>query len=142
VFCDGDDCDPARGERWQKRIAARRAEDRAAIEAEVALRTRERQELLRVYETDELDYPPEVLSSTDLDLPRHLLRHRMHGEVVVGVNINSRGDVVGAWIDHSTLGLADDWVLDQVADWKFTPPMHRGRPVNATAEVPLRIDIR
>lgn len=146
VFCDDEGCETSRLEPLQARAGLRNAEYRsaaaAAIEGRLEVERRRREELTRVYDVTDLDRVPQVVGDTTLDFPDHLLRRRTRGRIVLSVDLSREGEVVDVQIDSSTLLRFNDFVVDEVGTWKFTPPVRNGRVVKARTQVPLNIRIQ
>ena len=60
------------------------------------------------------------------------------GEGLSGVLV---GEVLDVQIASSDLPDFSDFVSREVRSWKFTPPTRAGRPVRATARLPIPIHI-
>jgi len=88
-----------------------------------------------------LDRTPRPVGVSGLDLPRRLLRRKAHGEIVLLVELSPAGEVVDVRIDASDLPDFEDFVVDAVRGWRFTPPTRHGRPVQATARLPIPIHV-
>ncbi len=130
IFCHHGRCRASEGRRLRERAAARRA----AWEAE----GRTAQEELR--EAGELDATPRLAGIYGIDLPPRLLRRHPGGRVVVEVELGPDGRVLDARVEESQLPELEELLLDQVREWRFTPPTQNGRPVRARARLPIRID--
>lgn len=89
-----------------------------------------------------LDRTPTPVGVAGFHFPPRLLRREVDGEIVVLVELDPAGAVLDAAIASSDLPDFDPYVLDQVRSWRFTPPTYQGRPVEATARLPIPIRIR
>jgi TonB family protein len=153
VFCDEGACDVSGVERLHARARHRDASARAEIEAAMAERAAaeaavraaaeaRRRELARLHEVDELDEVPRPIGFEGIDFPRYLMNRRVRGKIVLSVSLDTEGDVTHVEVASSTVGHLDEFIVAEVAGWKFTPPTRGGRPVNARADLPLQIRIR
>jgi len=147
LFCEDGVCEASKSAWLGQRVRTRRAIERADAEAiaaaaaeKAALDNRE-QELARLFEPYELDQVPKLVGEPNIDLPRHLLRYRARGKIVVMLELDLDGEITSAEIDSSDLPMFNNFVLEQVRGWKFTPPMHEGRPVHARARLPIPIQV-
>jgi TonB family protein len=142
VFCDASTgCDPERADVLRERSAGRAQwvahvrESAAASQAaaEAALADRDERE-------GRLDTPLRPLASTRLELPERLRRRRWEGEVMMRVDVGPEGEVLAAAVDASNLPPAfGEFLIAEVRTWRFNPPRRDGRPVSATALLPIPI---
>jgi protein TonB len=89
----------------------------------------------------QLDQTPRPIGVFGFNFPRHLLREKANGRIVLLLKLSHEGKVLDAEIHSSNLPRFNDFVLKEVRDWKFTPPTQNGEPVNATARLPIPIRI-
>lgn len=126
VFCEDGSCDPSRAERLRPRPGHEGARERRSVAAE------------------DLDALPRPLGATGLELPSRLRRDPVRGEIVLLLELDSRGQVLDVRVASSDLADRPEleaFVASQVASWRFTPPTQRGRPVRARARLPVPIRI-
>jgi len=90
----------------------------------------------------ELDQLPRPIGVSGFDFPARLKRKQVSGKIVLIIKLDQDGNVIDAEIDSSNLPKFDDFVRNEVASWKFTPPTKNGRPVKAHARLPIPINIR
>lgn len=128
IFCEGDACDAERVERLHARAAARHAARADTAKQRIAEAAR--------------DTPPQAIARPTLEIPAHLRRRAVSGEVVVNVRVAKDGRVTDARIETSELPAFDELVLANVRDWQFRPRLRRGHAVEAVARVPIPIRIR
>jgi TonB family protein len=147
LLCDDRACGTASLERMRTRAALRDATTRAGL---AALRARDRAEpaeaaaaaeVAALREAEALDRLPQPIGVSGFDFPPHLRRHKVSGQIVLQLRLSHRGEVLHARVDSSELPAFDDFVLHEVAGWRFTPPTRRGLPVQATARFPISIEI-
>ncbi len=150
VFCANGACAAAHAEPLLARAHAREAEiraERARAAAEAFARKRAedaaRAEAARLagLELAALDAKPRPIGDAGFDFPRRLLGRKVHGEIVLVLELNPQGEVLGVEIDSSELPDFDTFVADAVKEWRFTPPTQQGRPVAARARFPIAIQI-
>ncbi len=127
VFCEGEHCEVAQAERLEQRRA-----QRAAAEAELEQSLRE---------LTELDAPPRPVEVAELEFPRKLRRREVEGRIVLRVRLSREGRVLDARVESSDLPDFDEFVVESVRSWRFTAPTWRGRPIEATARLPIPIKI-
>jgi protein TonB len=89
----------------------------------------------------ELDQIPRPIGVSGFRFPRRLRKKPVSGTIVLSLKLNAEGDVLDVEIHSSNLPDFDDFVLDEVRRWKFTPPTQQGRPVKARARLPIPIRI-
>ncbi len=89
----------------------------------------------------DLDQIPRPIGVTGFNFPRRLKRKAVRGRVVLLIRLSPEGDVVEATVDSSTLPDFSDFVRNEVARWRFTPPTKNGQPVKAKARLPIPINI-
>ena len=65
----------------------------------------------------------------------------MRGTVTLLVKLDPEGNVTDVQVDSSNLPQFNNHVLREVKSWKFTPPTQQGRPVKASARLPIPIHI-
>jgi TonB family protein len=85
--------------------------------------------------------PPRPVEGTRLDLPRRFLRKKVDGRIVLLLQVSEAGRVLDVAVDSSDLPELDTFVSDEVRHWTFHPPTRDGRPVLATARLPIPIRI-
>jgi len=90
----------------------------------------------------DLDAMPRPIGVTGFDFPARLRRDPVNGRVVLLLKPDENGDVLDVQLDASTLPRFNDFVLDAVRGWRFTPPTRRGQPVKAQARLPIPIHIQ
>ncbi len=90
----------------------------------------------------DLDTIPRPLHGQQLSFPMRLRRRAAQGTVLLRLRLGPDGVVLEADVDRSDLPEFDVIVLDQVRDWRFTPPTLRGQPVHAEALFPIPISIQ
>lgn len=134
VFCTAPGrCDPERVERLFARAAGR--------EAQVVRSLRETVEEVRRAEAG-LDAPVRPLGDVQLDLPRRLLRRKVQGEIVLRVSLDTEGLPLGVEVESTDLPPEfSAFLVEEVGGWRFTPPRRFGRPVTATARLPIPIQV-
>jgi protein TonB len=90
----------------------------------------------------DLDQLPRPIGVSGFNFPARLKRKKASGKIVLIIRLDQDGNVIDAEIDQSNLPNFDDFVRNEVASWKFTPPTRNGRPVKAHARLPIPINIR
>ncbi len=90
----------------------------------------------------ELDQIPRPIGVYGFRFPHRLLRREAHGTVVLLLRLDERGEVLDVRLDSSDLPDFDDFVLGEVAKWRFTPPTRKGHPVKARARLPIPIHVK
>lgn len=83
--------------------------------------------------------PPRPLPGAKLDFPRRLLRKKVDGRIVLLLQVSEEGRVLDVAVDSSDLPEFEDFVANEVRRWSFHPPTREGRPVVATARLPIPI---
>jgi TonB family protein len=142
VFCEEGRCDPKHAERLRARAARRDAALVAEIEERERLIAFQRaRHTAATHSVIDLDQPPRPIGVSGFEFPRRLLRSPVDGEVVLLVEISEEGEVLGVQIASSDLPDFSDFVTREVRGWRFTPPTRAGRPVRATARLPIPIHI-
>jgi TonB family protein len=89
----------------------------------------------------DLDKRPRPIGVFGFNFPRRLLKKKASGKIVLLLELNHEGEVLNVEVDSSNLPDFDEFVVAQVASWKFTPPTQQGRPVQARARLPIPISI-
>jgi len=89
----------------------------------------------------DLDQLPRPIGAS-LDFPRRLRRNPVSGKIVLLIKLETDGSVSDVEVDSSNLPAFDDFVVNEVSRWKFTPPTQQGRPVRAKARLPFPIHIQ
>ena len=89
----------------------------------------------------ELDQMPRPVGVFGLNFPRRLLKEKVNGRIVLLIKLSHEGKVLDVEISSSNLPGFNDFVLNEVRGWKFTPPTRNGQPVNAVARLPIPIRI-
>jgi TonB family protein len=142
VFCADGDCDPGRAERLHARAAKRDVEILKEIEEYERLVAFERaRRTAAAHTVVDLDRPPHPIGVSGLGFPYRLRRSPVDGEIVLLVDISEDGEVLDVQIASSNLPAFNSHVSHQVRSWRFTPPRRGGRPVRATARLPISIHI-
>ncbi len=90
----------------------------------------------------ELDQLPRPIGVSGFNFPARLKRKKASGKIVLIIRLDQDGSVIDAEVDSSSLPRFDDFVRNEVASWKFTPPTKNGRPVKAHARLPIPINIQ
>lgn len=74
--------------------------------------------------------------------PVESIRKRQSGNVLVAVDVDAQGAVVGARVLHSSgFNLLDDSAVSAVQRWRFHPALQNGEPVVSRAAVPLTFSL-
>lgn len=90
----------------------------------------------------ELDQVPRPIGVSGFDFPRSLRRKPVSGRIVLFIQLDSTGEVLDVKVESSNLPAFDDFVRNEVARWRFTPPTRQGAPVKAQARLPIPIQIQ
>ncbi len=90
----------------------------------------------------ELDEAPRPIGASGLVLPPWLRATKASGEIVLLLHIGRTGEVLDVRVESSDLPDFDDFVVEQVMGWRFTPPTRRGEAVEARALLPIPIEVR
>ena len=90
----------------------------------------------------DLDQLPRPIGVSGFRFPSRLKRKKASGKIVLIIKLDRDGSVINAEIDQSNLPKFNDFVRNEVASWKFTPPTRNGQPVKAHARLPIPIRIR
>ena len=88
-----------------------------------------------------LDQVPRPIGVSGFNFPRRLKKKKVSGEIVLLIKLDETGRVIEARVDRSNLPAFDNFVVNEVSDWRFTPPTQLGRPVKAEARLPIPIRI-
>ena len=88
-----------------------------------------------------LDQMPRPIGVTGFNFPSRLRKKKVSGRIVLLIKLAADGDVLDVQLDSSTLPDFNDFVVKEVASWRFTPPTQQGRPVKAKARLPIPISI-
>jgi len=81
------------------------------------------------------DTPPRLLTSVEPVYPEDARRHRVSGIVILEIVIEADGRVsAGRVLKPLPFGLTQA-AIDAVGKWRYSPPMHQGRPVRALQPV-------
>jgi len=89
----------------------------------------------------QLDQVPRPVGVFGFNFPRHLLKEKANGRIVLLIKLDHEGKVLDAEVFSSNLPRFNDFVVKEVRGWKFTPPTQNGQPVNAVARLPIPIRI-
>jgi len=90
----------------------------------------------------ELDEPPKLQDTSPFNFPRSLRTRAVNGRVVVYIELDSSGNVTKAEIAESNLPKFDPYVLKEIRSRKFSAPTFQGKPVKASARLPIPINIK
>ena len=85
--------------------------------------------------------PPRVLKQVPPQYPRGLAKNDITGDVLVGFNVDTKGNVVNAIALRSTGPDFNEPAIKAVLQWKFEPATVDGRPVSSQLRVPVRFMI-
>jgi TonB family protein len=142
VFCENERCEPERAERLHARAAKREAEFALEVqERERRIAFERARQTAAAHAVVDLDRPPRPIGVTGLGFPRRLRRSPVDGEIVLLLDLSEEGEVLDVQIADSNLPSFNDFVSREVRSWRFTPPTQAGRPVRATARLPIPIHI-
>ncbi len=89
----------------------------------------------------DLDQIPRPIGVSGFDFPRRLRKDKVRGQIVLMLKLNDDGKVLDVSLGSSNLPRFDQFVLNEVKRWRFTPPTQQGRPVKAKARLPIPIVI-
>ncbi len=90
----------------------------------------------------ELDQLPRPIGVSGFNFPARLKRKKASGKIVLIIRLDHDGSVIDVEVDSSDLPRFDDFISNEVASWKFTPPTKNGQAVKAHARLPIPINIR
>jgi len=88
----------------------------------------------------DFDEPPQLLHMRQPQYPKQAFDAKIEGKVLLDVDIDATGKVVGARIVKSVPGL-DEAALTAVRQWTFRPAMKDGKPVATTVAAPVTFRI-
>ena len=90
----------------------------------------------------QLDQIPRPIGVSGFNFPRRLLKKKVSGKIILMIKLDPGGQVLDVQLDSSDLPDFDDFVVNEVSGWRFTPPTQQGNPVRAKARLPIPIQIR
>ncbi len=93
--------------------------------------------LYLVSNVDELDYVPEVSFTVAPLFPKEMFDLQASGQVLVEFFIDPQGNVKAPGIKSSSNDYFAIAALAAIKDWKFQPPIKKGKPVTARAYQPF-----
>lgn len=85
---------------------------------------------------------PRLLAGQTLELPRKLRRARASGEIVLELSVGESGEVTHVEVAASDLPAFEEFVLETVRGWRFSPPTRDGVPFAGRARLPIPIHVR
>jgi protein TonB len=85
---------------------------------------------------------PVVLRRVEPLYPRAALTSRLSGVVVLGCIVDKEGRIRDAHVVRSTMAIFDQPALDALQQWRFTPGMFRGQPVDTWFELTVAFQPR
>jgi TonB family protein len=132
VFCDERGCDASHVEQLHARAVAR-----GAVAAPV--RTGERSAVL--HGARAFEQIPRPIGVSGFAFPSRLLKKKLTGKIVLLLELDETGEVLDVQIDSSDLPDLDEFIVNEVKSWRFTPAIQQGRPVHAKARFPIPINI-
>lgn len=90
-----------------------------------------------VYDLRDLDAAPSIRRQVRPLYPLAMRFDGAAGEAVVGFIVDTHGDVVAASVIDATAPVFGETSVDAVRQWKFSPGMKDGRPVETRMSVPI-----
>lgn len=90
----------------------------------------------------DLDQLPRPIGVSGFNFPSRLKRKKVSGKIVVLLRLDRDGSVFEVKLESSNIPKFNDFVLNEMASWKFTPPTVNGRPVRTQARIPVPINIQ
>ncbi len=95
-----------------------------------------------VKDINELDFEPKVIKSSSPVFPKEMWDVEASGQVLVEFFIDSKGNVRAPGLKSSSNDYFAIAALTAIKDWKFQPPMKRGKPVTARAYQPFFFEFK
>lgn len=92
---------------------------------------------VRVYGLSGGIVAPEPIYRPDPPRSAENSKSKYHGPVILAVTLDAQGNVTDAKLVRSGGGSDDDQIVDTVKDWRFTPAMRNGRPIESRVSVEL-----
>jgi len=89
----------------------------------------------------DLDKPPRLLDRSGFNFPRSLRQKKVSGRIVVYIELDEQGNVIKAEVAESNLPEFDSYVVQQIKRRQFSAPTFQGKPVKASANLPIPITI-
>jgi protein TonB len=83
-----------------------------------------------------------VLRRVEPLYPRAALTSRLSGVVVLGCIVDKEGRIRDAHVVRSTMAIFDQPALDALQQWRFTPGVFRGQPVDTWFELTVAFQPR
>ncbi len=91
---------------------------------------------------DEVDQPPRIVRKVEPDYPYRARRRSVHGEVTVKFLVTEKGDVDRlSVVKARPEGVFEKSVVRAVQRWRFSPGVHRGRPVATWVVLPIQFKL-
>lgn len=90
----------------------------------------------------DLDQMPRPVGVSGFNFPRRLRKKKVNGKIILLVKLDETGEVLEVSLESSNLPDFDNFVVNEVRKWRFTPPTHQGRAVKAKARLPIPIRIQ
>lgn len=90
-----------------------------------------------IFNLRDLERAPSAIYQPAPDYPAMMRRDALDARVVVEFIVNSRGEVVNAFVISSTHAAFEDAAVAGVSRWKFRPGLRAGRKVNTRIQVPI-----
>jgi protein TonB len=86
--------------------------------------------------------PPRPLRNAPPEYPRAAIRRRLEGTVKLRIHVGLNGQVMSVAVAQSSgYPLLDQSALDALRDWKFSPRLRDGEPVESTEVIPVRFHL-
>ena len=92
-------------------------------------------------ELKNIDQPPRVLKRVPPEYPRLQKQKGVTGEVVVQFIVTKKGEIVEAEVVESTNPAFNKAALNAVRQWKFSPGIKGGQPVNVRLRQPIEFNL-
>ncbi len=91
----------------------------------------------------EMATPVKPLKTDHPPYPRRAREKGWEGVVLLHLNIDKQGNVVGAAVKESSgHGMLDNQALQTIQHWKFQPAKNGNFPVPAVVNLPIKFDLR
>jgi len=93
-------------------------------------------------EFGELDQPPKLLDKSPLQFPDIIRRSPRESLVVLYLEMDERGNITKSAVAKTDDPYLGEIVREQISQRRFSPPTFQGKPVKATAHLPVPISIQ
>lgn len=87
------------------------------------------------------DKAPKPKRMGNFEYPKMARQAEIEGTVLLKVTVNAQGRVISVVVIQSASKVLDQYAIEYVKEWTFTPAEMSGNPVKATVSIPITFSI-